>query len=98
MIGKAQLLLAWEDLYEVLRKNRISRRPGPGGARFGEAAARRWRDYDPELRSLGRVKIETSYSTKTKKEKSGELPHRGPDRRYGIRAPRSKAAAADVTA
>lgn len=41
-----------------------------GGARFGEAAARRWRDYDPELRPLGRLKIETSYSTKTKKEKN----------------------------
>jgi hypothetical protein len=41
-----------------------------GGARFGEAAARRWRDYDPELQPLGRLKIETSYSTKTKKEKN----------------------------
>jgi integrase len=40
-----------------------------GGARFGEAAARRWRDYDPDLQPLGRLKIETSYSTKTKKEK-----------------------------
>jgi integrase len=40
-----------------------------GAGRFGEAAARRWRDYDRERTPLGAMKIETSYCTKTKTEK-----------------------------
>ncbi|MBI4934899.1 MAG: hypothetical protein HY828_13535 [Actinobacteria bacterium] len=40
-----------------------------GGPRFGEAAARRWRDYDESALPLKRMNIATSYSTKKKHEK-----------------------------
>jgi integrase len=36
------------------------------GVRFGEAAALRWRDYDPACEPLGKLVVERSYDTKTK--------------------------------
>jgi integrase len=40
-----------------------------GGLRFGEAAARRWRDYDPDCEPLGRLAVHTSFNVKTQEEK-----------------------------
>lgn len=37
--------------------------------RFGEAAARRWRDYDANATPLGKLAVTTSFSTRLKKEK-----------------------------
>jgi len=42
---------------------------GLAGLRFGEAAALRWRSYDPSHAPLGRLLIATSYSTTARKEK-----------------------------
>jgi integrase len=39
------------------------------GMRTGEAAARRWRDWDPGREPLGALKVETSWSTKLGREK-----------------------------
>ena len=41
-----------------------------GAARFDEAAALTWRDYDAEAVPLGKLVIEKSYSSKTKKVKA----------------------------
>ena len=43
---------------------------GLAGLRFGEAAALRWRCYDPSLEPLGRLHIVTSYSTRARREKA----------------------------
>ena len=43
---------------------------GIGGMRFGEAVARRWRDYEPKLKHLGKMLIASSFDVKTHKEKS----------------------------
>ena len=43
---------------------------GLGGMRFGEAVARRWRDYEPKLKPLGKLLIASSFDVKTHKEKS----------------------------
>jgi integrase len=43
---------------------------GLAGLRFGEAAALRWRSYDPSLEPLGRLHIITSYSTTARREKA----------------------------
>ncbi len=43
---------------------------GLAGLRFGEAAALRWRSYDPTLEPLGRLLVATSYNTDQKLEKS----------------------------
>jgi integrase len=43
---------------------------GLAGLRFGEAAALRWRSYDPSLEPLGRLHIVTSYSTRARREKA----------------------------
>ncbi len=40
------------------------------GMRTGEAAARRWRDWDRSKEPLGALKVETSWSTKRQVEKS----------------------------
>ncbi len=40
-----------------------------GATRFGEAAALRFRDYDPEATPLGKLVIDKSYSSKSKKIK-----------------------------
>lgn len=39
---------------------------GLTGMRWGEAAALRWRDYEPELEPLGRLHVARSYSTRRK--------------------------------
>jgi integrase len=39
------------------------------GMRTGEAAARRWRDWDPSRTPLGALKVETAWSTKGRREK-----------------------------
>lgn len=51
-----------------------------GSTRFGEAAARRWRDYDTTTKPLGKLTIETSYSTKKRLEKDTktEVPREMP--------------------
>jgi integrase len=43
---------------------------GLAGLRFGEAAALRWRHYDPTLEPLGRLLVAASYNTDQKKEKA----------------------------
>lgn len=40
-----------------------------GGLRFGEAAALRWRSYDPTVEPLGRLTVAFSYDTKRRKVK-----------------------------
>jgi len=40
-----------------------------GATRFGEAAALKWRDYDPKATPLGKLVIEKSYSSKTREVK-----------------------------
>jgi integrase len=40
------------------------------GMRTGEAAARRWRDWDPSRAPLGALKVDTSWSTKRQLEKA----------------------------
>ena len=40
-----------------------------GALRFGEAAARRWRDYDPEASPLGRLRVSTAMHAADKREK-----------------------------
>jgi integrase len=51
-----------------------------GCTRFGEAAAARWRLYEPELEPLGLLRIARSYSTRLKVEKDtkAERPRRVP--------------------
>ncbi len=39
------------------------------GVRFGEAAARRWRHYQPAAQPLGRIVVNTSWNSELKKEK-----------------------------
>jgi site-specific recombinase XerD len=39
------------------------------GCRIGEWAARRWRDWDPTLRPLGRLMVATSFNRKDQEEK-----------------------------
>jgi integrase len=41
-----------------------------GGLRFGEAAALRWRSYDPRAEPLGRLSVHASFDTKRRKVKS----------------------------
>jgi integrase len=41
-----------------------------GAMRFGEVAALTWRDYDAECSPLGKIVVEKSYSTKTRRVKS----------------------------
>jgi integrase len=40
------------------------------GQRTGEAAARRWRDWDRDRQPLGAITVDTSYSTRAKTEKA----------------------------
>ena len=51
-----------------------------GSCRFGEAAAARWRLYEPEVEPLGLLRIARSYSTRLKAEKDtkAERPRRVP--------------------
>tara|TARA_R110002096_G_scaffold436100_2_gene667798 strand:- start:50865 stop:51584 length:720 start_codon:yes stop_codon:yes gene_type:complete len=43
---------------------------GIGAMRFGEAAARRWRDYDTDTEPLGRMVIASSFDVKSHREKA----------------------------
>jgi integrase len=45
------------------------------GLRFGEAAALRWRHYDPRATPLGSLTVAASFSYRTRKEKSVKTGH-----------------------
>ncbi len=46
------------------------------GCRFGEAAGRRWSDYDPACKPLGRLVVDSQYEGRALKSPRGDAPPR----------------------
>jgi integrase len=66
--GELERLISDESLPEDRRV--MYALMGLAGLRFGEAAALRWRFYDPSLEPFGRLLVAASYNTDQQREKS----------------------------